>query len=156
MKLKYNGIWLFGLSGSGKTFASKFISHKINNSFIIDGDEVREHISFDLDYDLDSRLKKLKRIFGITKIALNNNCFPITSSVYMSKEIENELKNYNILTLMILRDIKEAKIDNKVYDNKSNIVGVDISYPHDLNSISINNSGGEEFCQSIQEILYTS
>ena len=64
MKLKYNGIWLFGLSGSGKTFASKFISHKINNSFIIDGDEVREHISFDLDYDLDSRLIQLKRIFG--------------------------------------------------------------------------------------------
>tara|TARA_B100000401_G_C52714574_1_gene675546 strand:- start:510 stop:980 length:471 start_codon:yes stop_codon:yes gene_type:complete len=156
MELQYKGLWLFGLSGSGKTFASRSVSYTIDNSFIIDGDDVRELISFDLDYDLDSRLIQLKRIFGITKIALKNNYFPIISSVYMSKELEIALKNNNILTIKVLRDIKEARKGNRVYDNESNIVGVDIAYPHDLNSISIENCGGEEFCQSIQEILYSS
>ena len=75
MELQYKGLWLFGLSGSGKTFASQSISYTIDNSFIIDGDDVRELISYDLDYDLDSRLLQLKRIFGITKIALKNNYF---------------------------------------------------------------------------------
>ena len=52
----------------------------------------------------------------------------------MSKELEIELKNNNIITIMVLKDIKEASRGNKVYDNKSNIVGVDITYPHDLNN----------------------
>ena len=101
MELQYKGLWLFGLSGSGKTFASQSISYTIDNSFIIDGDDVRELISYDLDYDLDSRLLQLKRIFGITKIALKNNYFPIISSVYMSKELEIELKNNNIITIYL-------------------------------------------------------
>ena len=58
------GIWLFGLSGSGKTYISKKISKKIKNSFIIDGDEVRKLISFDLGYKKSDRIKQNKRVLG--------------------------------------------------------------------------------------------
>ena len=47
---KFNGLWLFGLSGSGKSYLSKKISTLIDNSFIVDGDFVRSKISFDLGY----------------------------------------------------------------------------------------------------------
>ena len=49
---KSNGLWFYGLSGSGKTYASKYLKKLINNSFIIDGDEIRKNISFDLNYTL--------------------------------------------------------------------------------------------------------
>ena len=45
MKLGVKGIWLYGLAGSGETFTSHILNKKLDNSFIIDGDEVRKHIS---------------------------------------------------------------------------------------------------------------
>ena len=52
---KFKGIWFFGLSGSGKSFASSYLNELIDNSFIIDGDTVRTLISNDLGYDIKSR-----------------------------------------------------------------------------------------------------
>ena len=37
------GIWFFGLSGTGKSFASKFIGKYHKNCLIIDGDVVRKY-----------------------------------------------------------------------------------------------------------------
>ena len=60
-KLKLKGLWFFGLSGSGKSYASNYINKYIAKSFIIDGDEIRSNISFDLGYCLDDKEKnKLK------------------------------------------------------------------------------------------------
>ena len=49
------GIWFYGLSGSGKTFASKIILKDISKSIEIDGDQVRKYISFDLGYNIKDR-----------------------------------------------------------------------------------------------------
>ena len=50
IKKKYLGIWLYGLSGSGKSFIAKSLNKKINNSLLVDGDEVRKHITTKLGY----------------------------------------------------------------------------------------------------------
>ena len=34
---KYKGVWFYGISGSGKTQASKYLKKKIKNSIILDG-----------------------------------------------------------------------------------------------------------------------
>ncbi|MDC3296240.1 adenylyl-sulfate kinase, partial [Candidatus Pelagibacter sp.] len=75
------GLWFFGLSGSGKTYLSKKISSKIKKSFLIDGDVVRDLISFDLGYKKSDRIKQNKRVLGIAKIVIKNGYYPIISSV---------------------------------------------------------------------------
>ena len=75
---KLKGIWFYGLAGCGKSFASKCIKNLINKSIIIDGDDVRKNISFDLGYDLKSRKIQIRRLLGIGKIIKNahsNSCF---------------------------------------------------------------------------------
>ena len=84
---KYKGLWFFGLSGSGKTYISKKIAKKIENSFLIDGDVVRSLLSFDLGYSLKDRIKQNKRVLGLAQIAILNNKFPIISSVYLDPSI---------------------------------------------------------------------
>ena len=49
MKKKYLGIWFSWLSGSGKSFVAKSLRKKINNSLLVDGDDVRKYVSFDLN-----------------------------------------------------------------------------------------------------------
>lgn len=126
-KKKYKGLWLFGLSGSGKTYISKKIAKKIKNSFLIDGDVVRSLVSFDLGYSLNDRIKQNKRVLGLAKIAILNNQFPIISSVYLDPTISKEIKKNKINIVNIIQK-KNTNI-NKKLSNKKNVVGRDINQP---------------------------
>ena len=123
-KLKLKGLWFFGLSGSGKSYASNYINKYIAKSFIIDGDEIRSNISFDLGYCLDDRKKQVKRIFGLATICINQGFFPLISTVYFDKKLTNNLKSIGINLIEIKRN---SKIVNFKNINKENVVGKDIT-----------------------------
>tara|TARA_B100001063_G_C16758196_1_gene554380 strand:+ start:612 stop:1031 length:420 start_codon:yes stop_codon:yes gene_type:complete len=130
MKLKIKntdkGLWLFGLSGTGKTFLSKRIFKNKKRSFIIDGDIVRDLISFDLGYKKSDRIKQNKRVLGIAKMVIKNGYYPIISSVYLDPKIaENAKKN----GIKIINVVTANKRVNKKLLNKKNIVGKSIKQP---------------------------
>jgi adenylylsulfate kinase-like enzyme len=130
------GIWFFGLSGSGKTFMSKYLSNLINKSFIIDGDIVREYLSFDLGYNIKDRKKQLNRLYGISKICINNKYFPIVSSVLMTEYYQKILKREKILLVKVER---KTKFQNIKLKNNKNVVGVDLKYEKFNSKYLINN-----------------
>ena len=127
MKKKFNGLWLFGLSGSGKSYLSKKISTFIDNSFIIDGDFVRSEISYDLGYSKKDRVIQNKRVLGIAKMAIKNNYFPIISSVYLDKNVATLAKKNKIKIINIC--IKNDEKNNIKLKSKKNVVGRSIRQP---------------------------
>lgn len=131
------GLWFFGLSGSGKTYLSNKISKKIKNSFIIDGDEVRKFISFDLGYKKSDRIKQNKRVLGIAKIVMKNGYYPIISSVYLDPKIFLEAKKKKIRVINVLAS--GSRINRKLL-NKKNIVGESIKQEKISCEIFENNS----------------
>jgi len=136
----YNGIWFCGMSGSGKSFSSKYITKKLKkNTIIVDGDDVRKYISIDLDRSVRSRLIQLHRLLGIATIAIKSGLIPIVSGVYMDNNFLNKLKKNNILLVKIERDFKYLK-NHKTYKNKKNVVGRDIKYPKFKSIIIYNDS----------------
>jgi adenylylsulfate kinase-like enzyme len=137
-KIKYKGLWFYGLSGSGKTYISKKISKKIKNSFLIDGDVVRSLVSFDLGYSLKDRIKQNKRVLGLAKIAILNNQFPIISSVYLDPTISKEIKRNKINIINLIRK-KNANINKKLI-KKKNVVGRFINQPKINCEVLENNS----------------
>tara|TARA_X000001036_G_C20380164_1_gene684244 strand:+ start:140 stop:595 length:456 start_codon:yes stop_codon:yes gene_type:complete len=150
--MQYNGLWFFGLSGSGKTFASDYLANKISNSFIIDGDKVRDKISRDLDYSLESRLIQLDRVLGISSLVTYNNYFPIISTVYMTKNIQKILMTNNFLLIKIERALSDAKKNNPTYLDKENVVGIDILYEN-FSHKTISNNNGDDFCKTLDKIM---
>lgn len=126
---KYKGIWFYGFSGSGKTYISKILKKKLKNSVVVDGDNVRKLISNDLDYSKAHRKIQIKRIFGISKLIIESEKFPIISTVFMSKKINNLCVKNKILCLMVVRDnFINIKKNHKTYKNKLNVVGKDIFF----------------------------
>ena len=84
---KYKGVWFYGISGSGKTQASKYLKKKIKNSIILDGDQVRRFISFDLGYTVKDRKVQIKRMLGLGKISGSRLAAPYHSTNFSSLAI---------------------------------------------------------------------
>ena len=148
----YKGNWFIGLAGSGKTFASRYISKKISNTFVLDGDEVRKHISTDLGYELEDRSVQINRLLGIAKIILKNNYIPIISSVYMNKKVSAKLDSEDIVLIRIERDFEDLIKIRKIYKNENNVIGKDLGIEK-VSCKKIYNNGTEEFIRKIDEIV---
>ena len=136
MKKKIKGLWLFGFSGSGKSFISNKIHQLVKNSIIIDGDEIRKKISFDLNYTITDRIIQTQRLLGISEILISNELFPIVSSSYLGKDIFKLAKKKNFLIIKVTR--KKTLLRRRVFKLKTNVVGKDIKLPK-FKCMEINN-----------------
>ena len=146
----YKGVWFYGLSGSGKTHASKILFKKLKKSILVDGDSVRSKVSFDLGYSLTERKIQIKRLFGISEISVASNIIPITSSVYMNKSMSILLKKKNILLIQIKRDTNIVQ-KYKIYKIKKNVVGKDIFFEKFRCKV-IKNTNDKLFKKEIEKI----
>ena len=144
--MKYNGLWLYGLSGVGKTYLSRKIYRKIRKSFIIDGDEFRKHISFDLGYTKADRIVQIKRVLGFAKMCINQSYFPIISTVFMNNKIYQLCKKNKIKLIRIERpDFDVIKKIHPTY-KKKDVVGKDINLQKLNTSFYINDMKNKK-CQ---------
>lgn len=88
-------IWLTGLSGSGKsTLANhlvKALSHKYQNIFIIDGDQLRQQYE-NFEFDDDARRKQMERAIKLAKDKLDNGFFVIVSLISPFKSLRDRAK----------------------------------------------------------------
>ena len=61
-------VWIIGLAGSGKSTLAKLMRAKLTKdnkpTVLLDGDNIRELFSYDLDYTIEGRLKNAKRIMN--------------------------------------------------------------------------------------------
>ena len=153
---KNKGIWLYGISGSGKTLASKFFKKKLKNSFIFDGDKIRKYVSFELGYSVRDRKIQLKRMLGLIKISKESKIFPIVSTVYMSQSLKKKLKKEKILLIKIHREFLKIKDRKKIYNkNTKNVIGVDIKTPVLKNEFIIqNNDTKNNFYKKLHRVIY--
>ena len=145
MSSKYSGVWFYGLAGSGKTFAAKIVSTIIRNPFLIDGDEVRRLISFDLDYTPEDRKIQLQRVLGLAELAIKNAKYPIISTVSMNSEIVGQCQVLNLEVIQVLRPYEQRLSARKMlYTDTKNVVGKDITQEK-LTTKKISNDGSDEF-----------
>ena len=150
---KKKGIWFYGLSGSGKSYASKLIHKKMKKSIVIDGDEVRKNISFDLMYSKKDRNIQLMRMLGIGKIAIKSNVYPLISTVWMNAKILNNANKIGIKVIKIETNFKKLIKTHKTYKEKKDVVGIDIKYEKNLNSLTIKNNKDNKFWNILKKLI---
>ena len=147
-----NGIWFFGLAGAGKTFASQICKQIVDNAFIIDGDDVRKLISFDLGFSKSDRKIQIKRVMGLAEIAIRNNRVPIVSTVTMSQEIHRRCNTLGISVVNIVRPIEQLHKVREIYSTQSNVVGKDIR-EYAVETFKLYNNGTDEFEARIKSFV---
>ena len=147
-----NGIWFFGRAGAGKTFASQVCNEIIDNDFIIDGDDVRELISFDLGFSKSDREIQIKRVMGLAEIAIKNNQVPIVSTVTMSEGIHRRCQQLGIGVVNIVRPTDQLHKVREIYATHSNVVGKDIK-EYASETMKLYNNGTAEFEEEIKDFV---
>ena len=122
---KINGIWFCGLSGSGKSYGSRYLEKRIKNSIKIEGDTVRKFINYDLGYTKKDRIKSALTNLRIAQLLIHEKKFPIISNVYIDNKVIMLAKKNKIKVIKVIR----KKLTNIKFDKKTkDVVGRDIKF----------------------------
>ena len=152
VKEKYKGIWFYGLSGSGKSFASSVCKEFIPNAFVVDGDDVRKYVSTDLSYSKIDRKVQTNRILGISKIVIQNKMFPIISTVTMQSDLLVECNKLQIEVVLLSRPMDQIYQVREIYKSRSNVVGKDIILQK-FDTTTLANDGTDKFEKRLRELF---
>ena len=98
-KEKLNGhkgivLWMFGLSGSGKTTIARALENELYSKGIhtklLDGDNLRAGITNNLTFSLEDRVENIRRASEVSKLFMENGNVVICSLVSPTKEIRKQ------------------------------------------------------------------
>jgi len=96
---KHKGIvlWMFGLSGSGKSTIAKALENELFakgiHTKLLDGDNLRAGINNNLSFSIEDRTENIRRAAEISKLFMENGDVVICSLVSPTKEIRAQAKS---------------------------------------------------------------
>ena len=91
-------LWFTGLSGAGKSTLSSPIAARLRDHGlkveVLDGDEVRTHLSKGLGFSKEDRDTNIRRIGWVAKTLSKHGVVAITAAISPYKDIRNEVRDH--------------------------------------------------------------
>jgi adenylylsulfate kinase len=101
-------IWLYGISGAGKTTISGLLKEKLTQAgylaIILDGDELRSGINNDLSFTQQDRSENIRRVAEMAKLLAKNNILVICALITPLQEhraLARKIINENFYEIFI-------------------------------------------------------
>ncbi len=89
-------LWFTGLSASGKSSIANAVASKLfeqgNQSFVLDGDNIRHGLNKNLGFDEESRKENIRRIGEVSKLFLESGQIVLTAFISPYKEDRNVVR----------------------------------------------------------------
>jgi adenylylsulfate kinase len=159
-------IWFTGLSGSGKSTLAGVIEQRLRererNVEVLDGDEVRTHLSKGLGFSKEDRDTNIKRIAFVSKLLTRNGVVTISAAIapyreareWARQEIGNFVEVYVKCPLEVCRQRDVKGLYKLVDEGKiKNFTGVDDPYEEPENPEVVVETDKESIDESIQKIF---
>lgn len=96
--MRHKGVilWLTGLSGAGKTTIARGIECKLKERDclveILDGDEIRSHLSKELGFTKEDRNTNIRRIGFVANLLSRNGIVAIVAAISPYRDIRDEIR----------------------------------------------------------------
>ena len=93
---KHKGIvlWMFGLSGSGKSTIARALENDLYakgiHTKLLDGDNLRSGVNNNLNFSIEDRFENIRRSAEVSKLFMENGDVVICSLVSPLKDIRNQ------------------------------------------------------------------
>src|SRR3954453_12401157 len=89
-------LWFTGLSGAGKSTLSERITRQFRERGykveLLDGDEIRTHLSKGLGFSKEDRDTNIRRIGWVARVLARNGVIAITAAISPYREIRDEIR----------------------------------------------------------------
>ena len=159
-------IWFTGLSGAGKSTLSEALTQHFlergRNVEVLDGDEVRTHLSKGLGFSREDRDTNIKRIAFVCKLLTRNGVLCISAAIapygearaWARKEIGNFVEVYVKCPLEVCRERDVKGLYKLVDEGKiQHFTGVDDPYEEPENPDLVVETHKQTIEESVASIL---
>ncbi len=159
-------IWFTGLSGAGKSTLAEIIEQGLkergHNVEVLEGDEVRTHLSKGLGFSKEDRDTNIKRIAFVSKLLTRNGVASISAAIapyrearaWAREEIGNFVEVYVKCPLEVCRQRDVKGLYKLVDEGKiKNFTGVDDPYEEPEDPEVVVETDKESVEESVQKIF---
>jgi adenylylsulfate kinase len=91
-------LWFTGLSGAGKSTVANIVVDKLRERDrkveLLDGDEVREHLSRGLGFSKEDRDINIRRIGWVASVLARNVVVSVTAAISPYRELRDEVRGW--------------------------------------------------------------
>jgi adenylyl-sulfate kinase len=88
-------LWFTGLSGAGKSTLAQAVRDALARDWrveILDGDEIRAHLSKDLGFSKEDRDANIQRIGLVARLLARNGVIAITAAISPYRDVRDEVR----------------------------------------------------------------
>lgn len=159
-------LWFTGMSGAGKSTLANYIGARLRligrNVEVLDGDEVREHLSKGLGFSREDRDTNVRRIGYVAKLLTRNNTIAITAAISPYRDTRDEQRKQIGRFVEIFVDCQVETLierDTKGLYKKAlagelpNFTGITDPYEPPTHAETVVNSGAETVEESAGKIF---
>ena len=159
-------VWFTGLSGAGKsTIATALqaeLSRRGRHSELLDGDEVRTHLSKGLGFSKEDRDTNIRRIGYVARLIARSGGVAITAAISPYRDVRDELRGQTPgfvevfvrapLDTLVERDTK-GLYRKAIAGEIANFTGVSDPYEEPLHPEVVCDTSVESLAQSVTKVL---
>ena len=159
-------VWFTGLSGAGKSTIANALRAELarrgRQSELLDGDEVRTHLSKGLGFSKEDRDTNIRRIGYVARLVARSGGIAITAAISPYREVRDEIRGQTSgfieihvhcpLDTLVERDVK-GLYKKAIAGEIANFTGVSDPYEAPLNPEVVCDSSKETVEQSLAKVV---
>jgi len=108
-------LWFTGLSGSGKSTIATIVAEELRQRGrrveLLDGDEVREHLSKGLGFSKEDRDTNIRRIGFVASLLARNGVVAVTAAISPYRAVRDEVRGWidNFVEIHVATPVEECE-----------------------------------------------
>jgi adenylyl-sulfate kinase len=159
-------LWFTGMSGAGKSTLANLLAEELRRRAhrveVLDGDEIRTHLSKGLGFSKEDRDTNIRRIGFVAKLLSRNGVVAISAAISPYRDVRDELRReherfFEVFMTCTIEKLTERDVKGlykkALAGEIKNFTGISDPYEPPKNPDLVIDSGAESVDESLNKLV---